>query len=117
VHREVTHPLEVGHHPQGGDQHPQVAGDGLLQREQLERPVLHALAGRVDVGVVADDPFGDRRVGGQQRLGRAGDGLLHLVGHRHQVVDDRVELVEVGVAHGRHGTEPRCPPGDRRGTR
>ena len=36
VDREVAHPLEVGDHPQPGDEHPQVAGDRLLQGEQLE---------------------------------------------------------------------------------
>ena len=51
------------------------------------------------VGVVGDDLLGDLGVGGEQRLGRAGHGLLHLVGHRDQVVDDRVELVEVGITH------------------
>jgi hypothetical protein len=52
VDREVAHPLELAHHPQRGDQHPQVAGDRLLQREELEGTLLDPLAGGVDGGVV-----------------------------------------------------------------
>ena len=48
VHGEVAHPLELADHPQRRDQHPQVAGDGVLQREQLEAVLLELLAQVVD---------------------------------------------------------------------
>ncbi len=36
-------------------------------------------------------------------------GLLHLVGHRDELVDDRVELVEVGITHDGDPTQAWCP--------
>ena len=90
-----------------GDQHPQVAGDRLLEGEQLEERLLHPLAGRVDDGVVGDDLLGDLGVRGQQRLGRSGDGLLHLwvIVTSSSTID--VELVEVGITHAVNGRSPR----------
>ena len=46
VHRQVAHPLEVGHHPQRRDEHPQVAGDRLLEGEQLEGRAPRPARGR-----------------------------------------------------------------------
>ena len=100
VHRQVTHPLEVGDHPQGRDEHPQVAGHRLLEGEELEGALLDPLPGGVDGGVVADDLLGDLGVRGEQGLGGPRHGDLDHLGHVDELVDDRVELVEVGIAHG-----------------
>jgi hypothetical protein len=45
-----------------GDQHPEVAGDRVLQRQELEAVLLDLLAGAVDRGVVGDHPLGEQGV-------------------------------------------------------
>jgi len=99
VHGQVAHALEVGHHAQGGDEHPEVAGHRLLQREELEAELLDPLALGVDVGVVGDDLLGELRVGLEQGRGGPADGGADLPGHGDELVDDQIELLVVGVAH------------------
>ena len=55
VHRQVAHPLQLADHPKSGDDHPEVAGDGLLEGQQGEAVVLDPLGRLVDLGVGADD--------------------------------------------------------------
>lgn len=100
VDGQVAHPLELADHPQRRDQHPQVAGDGVLQGEQLEAVLLELLAQRVDLGVAGDDLLGPLGVALEQRGRALGDRLADEAGHAHEVVADRVELVGVGIAHG-----------------
>ena len=99
VDGQVAHPLEVGDHPQRGDEHAQVPGHGLLEREQLEAPLLDPFALGVDLGVAGDDVLRHLRVALEQGLGRAPYGALDLVGHRHELVDDPVQLVVVHITH------------------
>src|SRR6478735_8345926 len=80
----------------------ETARDRLLQGEQLEGLVLDLLAERVDLAVVLDDLVGQAGVGVEQGVGRQTDGLLDHLGHRDQLVDDGVELVEVGGTHEAH---------------
>ena len=67
VRGEVTHPLQLGHHPQGGDQDSQLAGDWRLPREQRERPALHLGLLGVEIFVLGDHLLGQVDVGLQQR--------------------------------------------------
>jgi hypothetical protein len=99
VHGVVAHPLQVGHHPQRGDQHPQVAGDRLLARQQVEGPRLGLAVQRVHGLVVGDHRLGQLQVGVQQGGRRPAHGGAHQVGHLDQRGGDGVELVVVGVAH------------------
>ena len=99
MHREVAHPLELGDHPQGADDDAEVAGDGLLEREQLEAGVLDLLLGPVDVGVRADHLLGDGGVAGQQRLGGEPDRGLDVAADPGEVVEDPVELFVEGLSH------------------
>ena len=99
VHREVTHPLELADHPQRGHEHPQVAGDRVLQREQLEAVLLQLLAQGVDLPVVGDDLLGPLGVALEQGGGSLGDGLTDQSGHRHELAADGIELVGIGITH------------------
>ena len=58
VRRQVAHPLQVGHHPQRGDQHPELVRDRSLPGHQVEDPVLDPLAARVQLDVGGDDLLG-----------------------------------------------------------
>jgi hypothetical protein len=70
VHREVTHALEVGDHPERGDQLPEVGRHRLLRGEQEQRTLLDRLGLLVDHGVAGDDELGQASVGVQERGGR-----------------------------------------------
>jgi hypothetical protein len=102
VHGQVAHPLQVGHHPQRRDQHPQVARHRLLGRHQLERAALDLVAERVEGLVAGDHALGRVGVGGQQRRGGTLHRLTDGLGHRHEVGHDAVELVVVRVTHAAH---------------
>jgi hypothetical protein len=67
-HGVVAHPLQVGHHPQRGDQHAQVAGDRLLARQQVEAPGLGVAVEAVHLLVVGDHRLGQLQVGVQQAV-------------------------------------------------
>ena len=101
VHREVAHPLELADHPQRRHDDPQVAGDGLLERQQGEAVVLDPLGRLVDLGVGADDLLGLLGVAGQQRLGGQPHRLLDVAAHGGEVAEDGVELVMEGLTHAR----------------
>ena len=104
VHGEVAHPLELADHPQRGHDHAQVAGHGLLEREQREAVVLDPPGGLVDGGVRADDVLGLLGVAGQERLGGQPYGPLHVAAHEGEVAEDGVELVMESLTHGRDST-------------
>jgi hypothetical protein len=97
----VAHALEVGHHAQRRHEHAQVAGDRLLAGHEVERPLLRAPVEGVDRLVGADDHLGQLEVGVEQGGGCPAHGGAGQVGHLHQGAGDAVELVVVGVAHGR----------------
>ena len=74
---------------------------GCCRASSSKAPVLDVARGCASIfASSAMHLLGDAGVGGEQGRGRPADGLLDLLGHRDQVVDDRVELVEVGVTHG-----------------
>ena len=100
--REVPHPLELGDHPQRSDDDAQVAGDGLLEGEQLEALLLHLDAGPVDVDVGGDDLLGDLDVGLEEGLGRLAHRGLDLTADGGEVAEDGVELLVEDVTHGLH---------------
>jgi hypothetical protein len=56
---EVAHPLQVGAHPQTGDDDPQVGRYRGLPREQRERALLEVDLQGVDLLVGADDALGE----------------------------------------------------------
>jgi hypothetical protein len=112
VHRQVAHPLELGHHPQRGHHDAEVAGDRRLEREQGERRVLDPLAGPVDLDVGADHPLGGLGVAAEQGGRGSGDGRLDLRADPGEVVEDRLELVVEDFTHaqtvGSQGDQPGC---------
>ena len=107
VDREVAHPLEVADHAQRGDDHPQVAGDRLLQGEQGEGRVVDPLAGRVDRLVGADHLLGDLHVAGQQRPVASCTATSTGPQISDEVGEDAVELVMESLTHGPDSKEPK----------
>jgi hypothetical protein len=97
--REVAHPLQLADHSQRRHDDAQVAGNGLLQRQQGERGVLDPLAGVVDDDVGRDHPLGHLGIAVQESLGGIADGGLHLVADAGQVTEDGVELLVERFAH------------------
>ncbi len=99
VLRQVARALQVGAHPQGGDDDPQVGGDRLLAGQQgyglgLQLPleVVHLL-------VRGDHALGEMEVRVQHRRGGSADRGADEPGHLDQAVTDRVQLLVVRVPH------------------
>ena len=100
VHRQVAHPLEVGDHPQRGDEHPQVAGDRCLAGQDLEAVVLDPLSRLVDREVAADDVPRPPMASASSRAWVACDKRgTDAAGHLDELVEDAVELLLILIAH------------------
>ncbi|GAB3937211.1 hypothetical protein GCM10029976_049920 [Kribbella albertanoniae] len=99
VRGQVAHPLEVGDHPERGDQHPQLVGDRGLAGHQLEDLLLDTFTGCVQLDVGRDDVLGLTNVGLQEGCGRPADGGGHGPGHPLELGEDVVELLVVTVTH------------------
>jgi hypothetical protein len=108
VRGEVTHPLQLGDHPQGGHQGAQLTGHRRLPGQQGERPRLDLALLRVDLLVLADHQLGEVDVGLEQR-GRAGPHRPgHGLAHLDQVGQDVVQLLPVVLAHREWSHRGRC---------
>jgi 2,3-bisphosphoglycerate-dependent phosphoglycerate mutase len=96
---KVAHPLQRGAHPQGPHDHPQVAGNRTLQRQDVDGPLVQAVLQEVDAGIRGDDVLGEIDV----RHLEGGGGLVHgfadQAGDLHQLVTDLGELFLKNLAH------------------
>ncbi len=97
----VAHALERGAHSEGGDHDAQVAGDGLLAGEDLDRELVELEGLLVDDGVGLDDLFGERDVARAERAGGAVDRDGHEVGDLDQSALNVLEGLVEYFAHGR----------------
>ncbi len=96
---QVTHPLQVGAHPQAGDDDAQVGGHRLLPGQQSDRPLLELDLQGVDLLVRGDDALGQREVGVEQGDGGPVDRGADQSGHLDHLVGERVELLVELLAH------------------
>lgn len=72
---EVAHPLQGGAHPEGAHDHPQVAGHGALQGEDIDGTLVEAVLQEVDPCIGGNDILGQIDVGALEGSRGFPDGL------------------------------------------
>ncbi|MCY1365282.1 hypothetical protein D9M69_521220 [compost metagenome] len=72
---EVSHALQRGTHPQGTHDHPKVAGNGSLESQDVDGPLVQAVLQEVDPGISGDDILGEVDVSPLEGSRGLGDGL------------------------------------------
>ena len=87
--------LDLVQDPQDGEQRPQVAGERVLQREQLVDPLLELDDRRLVVLVHREDLVDHQQVGVEERLGRGADLLAHTGRELDHVVADLGQVLVV----------------------
>ena len=93
VHRQVADPLEVGVDLDRGDDHAQVGGHRLVQRQQLEAAVVHLHVQVVDRLVAGDHRVERGEVAVHQAAHRFAHPLLGQAAHRQHPLLERIEVV------------------------
>lgn len=83
----VGNPLHVGNDLQGGGDHPQIPGQGLLQGQQVHTALLDAFFHGVDLDVLLKNALGH----GHVHIFQGADGALH------DAVDAPAHLGQIGV--------------------
>ena len=91
-----------------GDEHPQVAGDRLLEGEQLEGADPRPARARASMAASSEMTFSAISASAVSSawVARATASCTSRV-IVDELVDDRVELVEVGITHAVNGRSPR----------
>ena len=96
--------FEIGGDRVERDQLAQVAGDRLLERDQVEHGLLDLVAQLVDGGVAVADAAGEHEVAAQQRLHRVDDAAVGAGVQQAQSIDRSLSIV--GVCGARHEENP-----------
>ena len=92
--------LEVGGDGVERDQLAQVAGDRLLERDQVEHRLLNLVAQLVDRGVAVADAAREHEIAAQQRLHRVDDAAVGAGMQQTQAIDRSLSIVGVrGACH------------------
>jgi hypothetical protein len=89
----VADPLEVRVDLERRDEEPEVARDGLLGREEVDRALVDPDLEKVDRLVALDHGAGLRRVARDERLDRGRDLALGLGAHRDELAAQRLEAL------------------------
>ncbi len=93
VDAQVAHPLEVGHHLEGGGDVAEVGRGGLPQGEDADADLVDLLLEEVDFLVARDDALGLGRVPLDHGRDHQVDQRLDLAGHEEQLVAKLVQLL------------------------
>jgi hypothetical protein len=101
VDRLVSDPLQVGDDLHRGGDEAQVAGRGLVQREQAHALLVDLDVVGVDLPVPLDDLLGEGVVALQQRLHDPADLVLDEPAHGEQGLLERLQLLVEVSRHGR----------------
>ncbi|GAA2575277.1 hypothetical protein GCM10009862_13170 [Microbacterium binotii] len=96
---DVAHPLERCADAQCRDDRAQVARDGLLPGEDIDRQLVELDRLVIDHGVVVDDLFGERDIARAERPRRLLDGLGDELGDLDEPDTDLVEGLLENLAH------------------
>ena len=107
VDGQVADALEVGVDLDGGDDHAQVGGHRLVQRQQLEAAIVHFHVEVVDRLVARQHRVERGVVAVHQAAHRFAHALLGQPAHRQQPLLERVELVLEVPKHAFH--QPHLP--------
>ena len=93
VDREVADALEIAVYLDAGHHHPQIRRHRLMQREQLEAPLVDFDVQSVDRIVAGQHLLGPRVIAVDQRLHRGAHLLLGGAGHHQQPLLEVVEII------------------------
>jgi len=102
VHRVIAYALQVGRDLERGDQGSEVAGHGLLERQEAEALFLQLHFHHVDDPVAVDDPLGAGRVAFEQGLDGQAERSFRFARHGEQADLHLAQLivkVPVGLGH------------------
>ena len=93
VHRVIADPLQIVRDLERGEEHAEVAGHRLLERQEVGAHLLDLHLHRVDDPVALDHAAGPLGVPLEQRLDRKAERRLRLARHGEQADLDVAELV------------------------
>ena len=96
---DVAHALERRADPQGAHDDPEIAGDGLLTREDLDRELVQRDGLLVDDGVGLDDLLGEGDVARAERARRLLDRGRHELGDLDEPILDVLQRLMENFAH------------------
>jgi hypothetical protein len=96
---EVAHPLQRRTHAQGANDHAQVAGNGALQRQDVDGPLVQAVLQEVDPRVRGNNVLGEVHVRHFKGSGRFVHRFADQAGDLHQLVTHLGELFLKNLTH------------------
>ncbi|MCU1434468.1 MAG: hypothetical protein JWR71_1193 [Pseudarthrobacter sp.] len=97
---EVAHPLQRGAHPEGANDHPEVARYRALQGEDVDGAFIQAVLEEIDPGIRGNDVFGQINV--RHLEGRVGllHGLADQLGNLNELLTHLGQLFLKNLTHG-----------------